>query len=197
MRSILKHCWLVALRGILAVGLAYYAYTLRDRSEQGWIELITWPYVLLSLCAYGLLDGILLLLLSWRSRSGATRTFIALQGMTSIAVAVSVSTFVFARAKISWFVFFAVAQCWIIAMNEIATGLHLRRHLADKSSFFAAAVLSIMFGSAMLIVYDGSSRQAAIWLAWFGLGMAVTEFWIAWRIWSWYRATRPAIVSAA
>lgn len=184
MRTVISNWPTVALRGALAVALALFAYSAQGFAQTEF-EILSIAFVVFGLCAYGMFDGILLLWFALRCPSGMLRRFGFTEGIGSVFLALALVTLLFVKVSTVWFVMLAVAQCWLMAFNEIAIATHLKRHVIDQRGFYVAGVVSLGFGLLALITNDGTGYVASVWLTWYGAMMAAIHFWIAYRLRAW------------
>lgn len=159
MRSVLPNWPIVVLRGVFALILAVFAYSAQGFSSSEFFEAFSVAFIVFGLCAYGMFDGILLLWLALRSPDGMLRRFGITEGIGSIFLALALATLLFVKVSTVWFVVLAVGQCWLMAFNEITIANHLRRHIADRSAFYVAGVVSVLFGALAAITNDGSGYK--------------------------------------
>lgn len=197
MRTVISNWPIVMLRGVLALILAGFAYSAQGFSTTEWFELLWIAFIVVGLCAYGIFDGILLMWFALRSPGGMLRRFGITEGIGSIVLAIVLATLLFVKVSTVWFVVLAVGQCWLMAFNEITIARHLSRHVADRRGFSGAGIISLLFGAIAAVANDGTGYKAAVWLTWYGAMMAVTHFWIAYRMHSWHSEAHRHAAAAA
>ena len=197
MHSIIATWPIIMLRGVLALALALFAYSAQGSSKLEVFEILSAAFIVFALCAYGVFDGILLLWISLRWPTGVLKQFGLTQGIGSIILGMVLATILFVKVSTAWFVILAVIQCWLMGFNELSVALHLRRHRMDRRGFFTAAAISLVFGFLALATSDGTAYVAAIWLTWYGGLMALTHFWIAYRLRALGREVKHRAATAA
>lgn len=197
MRTVISNWPIILLRGVLALILAGFAYSAQGFSRTDFFELFSIAFIVFGLCAYGIFDGTLLVWFALRSPEGMLRRFGITEGIGSIIVAIVLATLLFVKVSTVWFVVLAIGQCWLMAFNEITIAHHLNRHVADRRGFYVAGIISLLFGALAVVANDGTGYKAAVWLTWYGAMMAVTHFWIAYRMHSWHSQAHRHAAAAA
>ena len=187
----------MATRGVLALGLAAYAFFVDGFARNEWLALMALPWIVVGLCAYGLLDGVLVIWMGWNAR----RRFCAVtavQGMATIGAALALLTVLFVRVHMEWFAIFAAVQCLVVGSGELIAGRRLFHHRADMTAFLAAGTVSFIFAMLLLTVAHDSTHTVAQWLMAYGIGMCMTHLWMSHRVREWrVQAHRTAQAVAA
>jgi uncharacterized membrane protein HdeD (DUF308 family) len=165
LRSVASQWWILALRGLLAVIFGVLA--------------LMWPgptlaALVLFFAAFAIVDGILALVVGFRSKWWG----VALLGLLGITAGI----LTFMRPGITALALLYLIAGWAIVRGvfEIVGAIQLRRELENEWLLILSGLASIAFG-VLVLVYPGAGALSIVWLIgafaiWIGLLMLFLAF---------------------
>ncbi len=144
--------WLLGLRGVLAIIFGVLAFI--------WPGMTALVLVFL-FAAYAILDGILTIAASVRSRVANDRWWVMLlEGIVDIAA--GVIAFLFPGLAAIVLVFMIAIWAIITGLLELVTAIRLRREITNEWALGLAGVVSIILG-VIMIVNPGAGLIGLVW----------------------------------
>ncbi len=172
LRTMARHWWLLALRGIAAVIFGVLAFIVPG---------VTLLVLVLLFGAYALIDGILAVITSFREREENHRWWVLLlEGLAGVIVGV-IALFAPQVAAVS--LLFLIAF-WAIftGIMEIIAAIRLRREISNEWALGLSGVLSVILG-VILLVYPSAGVLGLIWaIGAYAIIFGVLELYLAFRV---------------
>jgi uncharacterized membrane protein HdeD (DUF308 family) len=164
-----RYWWVLALRGVLAVLLALFAF---------FIPGITLLSLVLLFGAYVLLDGIFDLVAATRSPSH--HWALVLEGIVGIIAGI----LTFLWPGITAMVLLYLIAFWAIftGVLEIIAGIRLRQVLSDEIWLILMGVLSLLFGLFILIFPSAGALAVVYWIGAYALLFGIMLLALAFRL---------------
>lgn len=153
LNALAERWWALVIRGIAALLFGVLAVVAPGISL---LVLVTvWG-------AYALVDGVFSLVLAARgTRAGWSSGWLIFEGIAGVIA--GVLTFVW--PGITAMVLLVVIAVWAVftGLAEVASAIHLRRHIRGEWLLGATGILSIVFG-VVLLVWPGAGALALLWM---------------------------------
>ena len=194
MNSLVKHWWIFALRGLLALLLAGCLNFVPSLLQNQLIGTFFLPAIVISFALYVIADGALLLLLTNWLEPGTLRRTLLWQAGSTLVVGITLLTIRLSGNDLHYLVIFSLIQSGVAGTFELVVAGHLRRHLADEYLMFATGTVSLLFFLALLLMQNGELSRVFRWIVSYAIFFGLTMFLVSLRL---RAAHRRAIVAAA
>ena len=168
-----KNWWLIAIRGIAAIGFGVLAFIWPG------ITLLVLVYLF---AAYALIDGISAIAAIVRGDRDARRNGWAI-GLLGIAgIVAAIGTVIWPEITALTLLYLVAAWAIISGIFQIAAAIRLRKEIEGELLMALGGVASIAFG-VLLIVFPGTGLLTLVWLiaAW-SIVSGVILLALAWRL---------------
>ncbi len=153
LRLLTRNWWLVALRGLFAILFGIVAVLWPD---------ITVQALVLVFGIYAIVDGVLSSITAVGNRHLYPRWgLVFLSGLLSVAV--GIMAFVWTEITALALLFLVAAWAIVTGIFEIAAAIALRRELKGEGWLVLSGLLSVLFGTAV-VIWPGAGALALIWL---------------------------------
>lgn len=196
MREVIHHWWILAVRALLALGLAGAVLLLQAWAKYALLDAVTVPFLVIALSAYGLLDSAVVFYLGWQFSPHAPARMISLtQGVCGMVFGTLLLTVLFRDAQLEWFLYLVTGQAAATGLFEILAGLRFTSHMGEEWSCFAVGAASL--GFAVQTAYGGTVRVALDVFFGYAVLLGLSMAWFGWRLWRLHRGMRHAHTVAA
>lgn len=198
MREVIHHWWILAVRALLALGLAGAVLLLQAWAKYPLLDAVTVPFLVTALATYGLLDSAVVFYLGWQFPPHAPARVISLtQGMCGMVLGGLLLTVLFRDAQLEWFLYLVTAQAAATGLFEVLVGLRFTSHVGEEWSCFAAGAASLGFAVLVQTAFDGTVQMALDVFFGYALLLAASMAWFSWRLRALDRGLRHAHPAAA
>lgn len=182
MNSLVKHWWIFALRGLLALLLAVCLNFVPSLLRNQLIGTFFLPAIVISFALYVMADGALLLLLTTWLEPGPLRRILIWQAGSTLIVAITLLTIRLSGNELRYLVIFSLIQSGVIGTYELLFARHLRRHLADEYLMFATGTVSLAFFFALLLTQNGELSRVFRWMVSYAIFFGFTMLLVSLRL---------------
>ncbi len=156
--SMLKHWWMLVLRGLVSILFAVLAFTLPE---------LTFTALVLMLGIFILLDGITTVILALRTRADRGEWIVLLEGLLSVGLGLAMLFYPNVTAAL--FVTFVALWCLVTGVFEISTAIRLREEIDNEWMLGLAGVVSIALGILMLVNPSAGAVSIIWWIGMYAL----------------------------
>ncbi|MEO6758765.1 MAG: HdeD family acid-resistance protein [Saprospiraceae bacterium] len=156
--GMLKHWWILVLRGLISILFAVLAFTRPD---------LTFTALVVLLGAFILLDGIVALVMAVRTRGDHDWGVVLLEGLLGIAL--GVATLMKPEMTAALLILFVALWCLITGVFEISTAIRLRKEITNEWMLGLAGVVSIVLGAIMLFRPNAGAISITWWIGGYAL----------------------------
>jgi hypothetical protein len=182
MLQLLKHWWILSLRGLLAFALALCIAFVPEVLENLILQVFAVPFTIATLAFY-VVDSVLVLALSRQFMRGSkVRSVLVAQAVTSLVIAVGLVTIFFERSTLQLFVLLTAAQAAATGSYELIAASHLKRHFRDAEPTLVAGLISLCFSAALLFLVNGEIARALDWIVFYAFFFGATMLWFSLRV---------------
>ncbi len=197
MREFTGKWWLFGVRAALAATLSAAMFFSQTFLREPLVEVFAIPFVVLMLCLYGVLDGLVVLgIAAGPALPHHSRRVMMLQGTCGIVIGILFATFFFQHANIRWFAALAAIQAGATGIYELVLASHLRRHLSSELKLVGAGLISLVSALVLPLIYDGSAFRVGYWIEIYGLLMAFNFSWLALQIYRFHLQSDDRVLVA-
>lgn len=153
--SMLKHWWMLVLRGLVSILFALLAFTLPG---------LTFAALVLMVGIFILLDGLATMVLALRTRADTGEWVVLLEGLLSVGLGLGMLFYPNVTAAL--LVTFVALWCLVTGVFEISTAIRLREEIDNEWMLGLAGVVSIALG-VLMIINPGAGAVSIVW--WIGM----------------------------
>jgi len=191
--SLVKHWWIFALRGLLALFLAGCLNFVPSLLQNQLIGTFFLPAVVISFALYVMADGVLLLLLTTWLEPGALRRTMLLQAVSTLVVGITLLTIRLSGNDLHYLVIVSLIQSGVAGTFELVVASHLRRHLTDEYLMFLTGTVSLVFFLVLLLMQNGELSRVFRWMVSYAIFFGVTMFCASLRLRAAHRRAIAAV----
>ncbi len=156
--SMLKHWWMLVLRGLVSILFALLAFTLPER---------TFTALVLMLGIFILIDGLSTIVLALRTRADRGEWILLLEGL--LGVVLGVATLLYPGMTAALLVMFVALWCLVTGVFEISTAIRLREEIDNEWMLGLAGAVSIALGLFLLVRPDAGAISITWWIGMYAL----------------------------
>lgn len=180
MRELLvENWWVVAIRGVLAVGFGLAMLLLPD---------VSFEILVLSFGLYVLLDGIFTLVTAFRSIGRQTRWWaLILEGLLDLGA--GILTFIIPEVSAQFIVILIAIWGVTTGVSEISAAIRLRREIIGEWLLGFGGILSVIFGLLMFVASSFGMIVAIVLISFYAIAFGVLVLLLSVRLWAARRAT--------
>lgn len=183
MREVIHHWWILAVRALLALGLAGAVLLLQAWAKYSLLDAVTVPFLVTALSTYGLLDSAVVFYLGWQFPPHTPARMINLtQGVCGMLFGALLLTVLFRDARLEWFLYLVSAQAAATGLFEILTGLRFTSHVGEEWSCFGVGAASLGFAVLVQTAFGGTVQVALEVFFGYAVLLALSMAWFSWRL---------------
>jgi len=174
--------WTTLIRGFLALIAGSAIMVVPDMAKTLLLLPLALTMAILGLAVYGVLDSVLVFVMSYMASSRPARIALRLQGVVGVTVGTLLYLVFFNEIKLHWFLSLAAIQSLSTAVAEFMVARHSPTHATSVWNLTAAAValvFSCTYFYIVLFVVDRMVPQDVSWLVYaylvaFGIAQCLT-----------------------